>query len=104
MNKKFLEIYVENSINDRPNSINIEENRANNSLDLFYQKTANRLLYAYYLYGSQHIFFEDLLLALRDYLLVFGTSIEISTFSIPDDNSYAIKKNIETNKYFATFQ
>lgn len=104
MNKQDLEMYVENCINDRQNSIIVELNKADNAQDAFYLKTINRLLGAYFLYSELNITLEDLMLALRDYLLIFETSIEISNFSIPDDNDYGLKRNTETNKYFASFQ
>lgn len=104
MNKKNIELYVENYINDRPNSIKFELNMSKNALDTFYLRTIKRLFNAYSLYIEQHAFLEDFMIALRDYLLVFDTSMEISNISIPDDNSYSIKKNIETGKYFASFQ
>ena len=104
MNKQDLTVYVENCINERPNSIIVEWNKVDNALDAFRLKVINRLLFTYTLYSNQHIFFEDFMLTLRDYLLVFETSIEILNFSIPDDNDYALKRNTETNKYFASFQ
>jgi len=103
MNKQDLAVYVENHINERPNGIIVEWDKAGNALDAFYLKIINRLLFAYALYSDQHIFFEDFMLALRDYLLVFETSIEISNILIPGDNDYALKRNTETNKYFASF-
>lgn len=104
MDKRDIEVYVENIINERLNNIKIGLDKEKNVLDLFYLKTANRLLHAYYLYIEQDDFFEDFMLSLRDYLIVFDTSIEILNIIIPENNNFAIRKNNETNKYFSTFQ
>ena len=43
-------------------------------------------------------------MALRDFLLVFETSMEVESIEIGEDNPYAIKKNASTGQYFANFQ
>lgn len=102
MNKRDLEVYVENYINNRPNKFIIKWNKEDSPLDAFYLKTIKRLLVANSLFRNQHHFFEDFMLALRDYLLVFETSVQLDNISIPEDNTYGLKRNGETNKYFAS--
>lgn len=104
MNKHDLEVYVEDYINNEPCKFTIEWNKAYSPLDAFYLKTIKRLVKAYSLFQNEQQYFEDFIIALRDYLLIFETSIALDNIDIPDDNRYAIKKNFETNKYFASFQ
>ena len=74
------------------------------NLQAFYCRTAERLLIAYDLQKVNADYKDDFLMALRDFLLVFETSLEFKDTEIPDDNYYAIKKNNTTGKYFANFQ
>ena len=73
-------------------------------LQAFYCRTAKRLIIAYELQRDNSDYQDDFLMALRDFLLVFETSLTIKSVEIADENSYAIKKNNDTGKYFATFQ
>ena len=73
-------------------------------LQAFYCRTAKRLVIAYELQRDNSDYQDDFLMALRDFLLVFETSLTIKSVEIADENSYAIKKNNDTGKYFATFQ
>lgn len=73
-------------------------------LQAFYCRTAERLLIAYDLQKVNVDYKDDFLMALRDFLLVFETSLDFKDTEIPDDNYYAIKKNNTTGKYFANFQ
>ena len=73
-------------------------------LQAFYCRTAKRLVIAYELQRDNSDYQDDFLMALRDFLLVFETSLTIKSVEIADENSYAIKKNNDTGKYFASFQ
>lgn len=73
-------------------------------LQAFYCRTARRLVIAYELQEENSDYQNDFLLALRDFLLVFDTSIVVKNIEIAEDNPYAIKKNDTTGRYFATFQ
>ena len=74
------------------------------ALQLFYVRTAKRLVIANELQKKDTIYRDDFFIALRDYLLVFETSLSLSNVIIPDDNPYAIKKDVPNGKYYATFQ
>ena len=74
------------------------------NLHAFYCRTAKRLVIARELQKENSDYQDDFLMALRDFLLVFETSIEIESVEIPEGNPYAIKKNNNTGRYFATFQ
>ena len=73
-------------------------------LQAFYCRTAKRLVIASELRKENSDYQDDFLLALRDFLLVFETSMTIKNIEIAEDNPYAIKKNNTTGRYFATFQ
>ena len=60
------------------------------ALQSFYVRTAKRLVIANELRKKNTIYGDDFLIALRDYLLVFETSLSLSNVSISDDNPYAI--------------
>lgn len=74
------------------------------NLQSFYCRTAKRLKIAYKLLRGNPCYQEDFLMALRDFLLVFETSLAVECIEIGEDNPYAIKKNASTGKYFANFQ
>lgn len=74
------------------------------ALQSFYVRTAKRLVIANELQKKDTIYRDDFFIALRDYLLVFETSLSLSNVIIPDDNPYAIKKDVANGKYYATFQ
>lgn len=74
------------------------------ALQAFYVKTAKRLVIAYELQKENTIYRDDFLIALRDYLLVFETSLSIRDVCISDDNPYAIKRDEANGTYYATFQ
>ena len=67
-------------------------------LQAFYCRTAKRLVIAYELQRDNSDYQDDFLMALRDFLLVFETSLTIKSVEIADENSYAIKKNNDTGK------
>ena len=73
-------------------------------LQKFYCRTAKRLAIARELQKKSSDYQDDFLIALRDFLLVFETSIKIENIEIEDGNPYAIKKDNNTGKYFVTFQ
>ena len=74
------------------------------ALQSFYVRTAKRLMIANELQKKDTIYRDDFFIALRDYLLVFETSLSLSNVNIPDDNPYAIKRDVANGKYYATFQ
>lgn len=83
---------------------NFEPTVGMDSLQAFYCRTAKRLMIAYELQKENSDYRNDFLLAFRDALLFFESSIAVKDLEIADDNPYAIRKNTSTGKYFATFQ
>ena len=95
-----LKIYVRNLINGQGNDINISDLKADCSKDEYYKKTVIRLQKNYSLYKQDNNYFNDLLIALREYLIVFKDSLNINDFDIPEDNKFGIIKDEYSNEYF----
>lgn len=74
------------------------------NLQAFYIRTAKRLKNAYKLSKGDPYYRDDFLLALRDFLLFFDTSMAVDDIEIEADNKYAIKKDASTGKYYANMQ
>ena len=66
-----LKIYVRNLINGQENDINLSDLKINCSKDEYYKKTVLRLQKNYTLYKQDNKYFNDMLIALREYLIVF---------------------------------
>ena len=104
MNKETIIEKVQQYLSGDIASLEFKVTSEMDNLQAFYCGTAERLLVAYELLKETHDYMDDFLLAFRDFLLIFETSMEIEEFEIADDNPYAIKKNNTTGRYFATFQ
>jgi ATP-dependent DNA helicase RecQ len=102
-NQSEIEILVEKYIGGKLEKLVIDYNIAENVVDMFALKTVKRLFIAYELYKESSSFYDDFLLALREYLLVFKTSISLP-FSIPKTNDYAISFDDDKQRYFASLQ
>lgn len=87
-----LKIYVRNLINGQENDINLSGLKINCSKDEYYKKTVLRLQKNYTLYKQDNKYFNDMLIALREYLIVFKDSLNINNFDIPEDNEFGIIK------------
>ena len=66
------------------------------NLQAFYCRTAKRLVIACELQEKNSDYQDDFLIALRDFLLIFETSMEIENVEIPETNALAIKKHNAT--------
>lgn len=95
-----LKKYVRNLINGQGNDINISDLKIDCSKDEYYKKTVFRLQKTYSLYKQDNKYFNDLLIALREYLIVFKDSLNINNFVIPEDNKFGIMKDEYSNEYF----
>ncbi|SHO53371.1 DEAD/DEAH box helicase [Anaerocolumna xylanovorans] len=102
-NQSELEILVEKYIGGKLEKLVIDYSIAENVVDMFALKTVKRLFIAYELYKGSRSFYEDFLLAIREYLLVFKTSISLP-FRIPKTNDYAISFDDEKQRYFTSLQ
>lgn len=104
MNIQQIKEQVEKFINNRALSISVDEFEFGTSYEKFYLKTLNRLINAYMLYLNDLTYKEDFILALRDYMLVFDTQIQIDNQELLQDNKYGIVFDEVDKKYFATYQ
>lgn len=95
-----MQQYFDGSIDDPGFETTIEMD----DLQVFYCRTAKRLVIAYELQKENSDYWDDFLIAFRDFLLIFEASIASDGLEIAEDNAYAIKKNSSTGKYYATFQ
>ena len=95
-----LKIYVRNLINGQENDINLSDLKINCSKDEYYKKTVLRLQKNYTLYKQDNKYFNDMLIALREYLIVFKDSLNINNFDIPEDNEFGIIKDEYSSEYF----
>lgn len=95
-----LKIYVRNLINGQENDINLSDLKINCSKDEYYKKTVLRLQKNYTLYKQDNKYFNDMLIALREYLIVFKDSLNINNFDIPEDNKFGIIKDEYSSEYF----
>lgn len=104
MNKETIIRRMQDYLNDNIADLEFEINLDMDALHVYYCQTAKRLKIAFQLQRENSKYWNDFLIALREFLLVFDTSLSIDSVDIPDNNAYAIKKNNATGKYFATFQ
>lgn len=75
-----------------------------NNLFMYYYRTAIRVKYAYVNWKNNDIYWNDFLMAFRDFLLLFNTSMRFADAEIPSENTFAIRKNEETGNYYSNFQ
>ena len=104
MNKIELCNLIENYINGIDTDFSVDVAKCTDELDAYFYRTAIRIKKAFDIYKKDACYINDFLIALRDFLLVFETDLEISSVEIPANNDYAIKKNETTGKYFCSFQ
>lgn len=104
MKKDELIEWMQEYLNDNRTFPEFEMNEAMDELSAFFCRTAKRLKIAYQLQKENSQYENDFLMAFRDFLLVFETSMELKTVEIPELNEYAIKKDDVTGEFFSTFQ
>lgn len=104
MNKETIIRRMQDYFNGNIADLEFEINLDMDALQVYYCQTAKRLKIAFQLQRENLKYWNDFLIALREFLLVLDTSLSIDSVDIPDNNAYAIKKNNTTGKYFATFQ
>ena len=90
--------------NGNTDNLIFENEVGTDPLQAFYYRTAKRLKVAYKLQNSDCKYWNDFLVAFRDFLLVFETGLSLNSVEIPTDNPFAIRKNKETGEYYSTFQ
>ena len=104
MDKSTVINKLEEYFNGVKENVFINDEIAASPQDQYRLRTAKRLIHAHKLFKQHTEYYNDFLLALRDYLIVFNTSIRISNIDISRDNSFAINKDEIEGKYFASEQ
>ena len=104
MDENTLVKQVEEYLNKRREDLVVDVDIDYSSQDRFKMRTIKRLKYIFDLYEKHHKFYNDFLIALRDYLLIFKTSIRLDEIIISPDNAFSINKDEYSGKYFASYQ
>lgn len=104
MNKEKICEVVQNYINGIDTNATLEVTEGNDELEAFYIRTAQRLMKSYDMFTESKKYWNDFLISLRDFLLVYDSNLKLNNLPIPDNNDYAIKRNSSDGKCFCTFQ
>lgn len=103
MNRESIISEVEQYINDEIPIIRIEYSKEDTAIEQFCLKTVKRLVNAYSLYMKNSFFKNDYILALRDYLIIFGVTVRISDDEFIKNNEFGISFDEVEHKYFASY-
>ena len=95
---------VEEYLNKEREDLAIDDAVKCSAQDKFMLRTIKRLKYAFGLFEQHRNNYNDFLIALRDYLLVFKTSIRLNDISISSNNAFSIRKDEYSGKYFASYK
>lgn len=98
-----LKTQVEEYLQGIVDHIPLEDYCPETSLDNYRLKTINRLVRAYSLFDSDKKYKYDYYLALRDYLLIFDTSIQLDEFDSAIGSRFGIHKDPLSERLFASF-
>lgn len=101
IDKNAIEKSVELYLNDGNVDPLKNFNHSDSSFDAFLYNTAKRLVVAYTKYKAGKAGADVLLIALRNYLLVFQTEIILTNDTLLKENEYGIIRNAD-GKYYAT--
>ncbi len=102
--KEELNAMVESYLNDDIDHCELELYSTSNARERFIVNTAKRLINAVNLYRNGKCSVNDVLMSMRNYLLVLQTSMSVRTISIPKDNVFGIYENASSGKYHAAFE
>ena len=101
MEYKSLIDAVENYINRKSTSIDLDSfSYSDDAVGRYLKGTAERLCHTFEHYWNQEVVSNDVLIALRDFLLTFQTSLEIPEGIIEVNNAFGIY-NDDEGKYYA---
>lgn len=104
MNKDAITYQIEEYLNGKVLSVEIQFEPSDNSQDKFFKNTIRRLVRAYTLYKENEKYKNDYLLALRDYMIVFDTTIILEDSELLKDNTFGIIFDKVEKKYFVSYQ
>lgn len=103
MDKRYLMDYVLRILND--DSVEEMKHLDGDAKDKFYINAVKRLLSAYKLYkANNRMYTGDYLIALRDYLITFETTIKLKELSDSKFDEYGISVDSTDGTIFATLQ
>lgn len=94
---------IEDLLNDEVSDISFEKIEAKSAVEAFLLNTAIRLVKTYRSFVEGNKAISDMLVSLRNFMLVFQTSLRIESFDIEKDNGFGIYKDEQTNSYYATY-
>ena len=105
MDKEEVTRQVENYLNGRCLLEDVWEGFDNisNSREAFLRNTIKRLAHAFSLYCDNSKYKNDYLMALRDYLICFDTTIALDDGTVLERNSFGIVFDSNEKKFFATY-
>lgn len=104
MDKKIIKALIEEYLNYKRTSLPIDFESGTSSITKFELHTVKRLKNAFDLFKDDNQYLSDFMLALRNYLIIYKTDIELIAISLEENNDFAIIKDPQTGKYFASFQ
>ncbi len=104
MDEHLITCQIEKYFNNVQNDCEFNIVDAQTAQDKYKLRTAQRLINAHKLYKQNGKYYGDFLLSLRDYLLVFNTSLKATNIEILKENDFAINRDESEGKYFASYQ
>lgn len=104
MDKLKLNAAVELYMNNNTNELALDFELHQGAKERFILHSAKRLKNSYDLFKLNLCGLNDVLISLRDYLLTLQVQIQIDTLDIPKENEFGLVKDLQTGKYFASYQ
>ena len=103
MNKEKIINLVEKFINEETDKVEFDTKDASSSVDWFLISTAYRLIKTYSKYREGMCQEYDMLVSLRNFLLVYETELRVESIEIANNNKFGIYKNNSSNSYYAGY-
>ena len=103
MNREEIINFVEDNINDiRKDALPLPDINST-AVDSFLYNTVKRIINAKKAYSSNLCGYADFMVSLRNFLIAYQASINVTSIRIMRDNPFGIYQNAESGKYFATY-
>ena len=103
MNREEIINLVEDNINDiRKDALPLPDINST-AVDSFLYNTVKRIINAKKAYSSNLCGYADFMVSLRNFLIAYQASINVTSIRIMRDNPFGIYRNAESGKYFATY-
>lgn len=94
---------IDEIINGETTDFNFDKVDLKSNVESFMLNTAMRLAKTYFGFTEGNKGYSDILVALRNFMLVFQTPLRIDSFEIEKDNDFGIYKDDTTNCYYAAY-